>query len=124
MNTIQCWKCKQPTNTIMEINYFIHHEERLTKIERLSIEQLSLSHSELLNNPELLQQYQYGFIIKRFSKTRGEAYLSNGCFHCDALQGAFFSRHERDTQNMIYSKFIEVKLDHETEIDGLWYYLK
>ena len=124
MNTIQCWKCKQTTNTIIEINYFIHHVEKLTKIYRLDIEELSQPHSEVLNSPELLQKYQYGYIIKRFSKTRGEAYLSNGCFHCDALQGAFFSRHERDTQNMIYSKFIEVKLDHETEIDGLWYYLK
>src|SRR5690606_4802438 len=124
MNTIQCWKCKQPTNTIMEINYFIHHEKRLTKIERLSIEQLSQPHNELLNNPKLLQKYQYGFIVKRFSKTRGEAYLSNGCFHCDALQGALFAHHEPDTQNMIYSEFIEVKLDHETKIDGLWYYLE
>jgi hypothetical protein len=36
-----------------------------------------------------MQKYTYGFIIKRFSKTRGKAYLSNGCFHCDALQGLF-----------------------------------
>lgn len=108
----------------MEINYFIHHGEKLTKIYRLDIEDLSQPHTEVLNSPELLQKYQYGFIIKRFSKIRGEAYLSNGCFHCDALQGAFFSYHERDTQNMIYSESIEVKLDHETEIDGLWYYLK
>ena len=73
----------------MEINYFIPHGEKLTKIYRLDIEELSQPHSDVLNSPEFLQKYQYGFIIKRFSKTRGEAYLSNGCFHCNALQGAF-----------------------------------
>lgn len=124
MNTVECWKCKRPTNLIMDINYFIHHEEKLTKIERLSIEQLSQPHSELINHPELLQQYQYGFVIKRLSKTRGEAYLSNGCFHCDAIQGAHFAHYERDEENMLFSKYIEVKIDHETKIDGLWYYLK
>lgn len=124
MNTVECWKCKRPTNLIMDINYFIHHEEKLTKIERLSIEQLSQPHSELINHPELLQQYQYGFVIKRLSKTRGEAYLSNGCFHCDAIQGAHFAHYERDEENMLFSKYIEVKIDHETKIDGRWYYLK
>ena len=124
LNTVTCWKCKQSTNTIMEINYFIHYGENLTKIARLNIEQLSQAHSELLNHPHLLQQYEYGFIIKRFSKTHGETYLSNGCFHCDSLQGAFFSYKERDITKMLYSKFIEVKLDNEKEIDGLWFYLK
>ncbi len=52
-----------------------------------------------------------------------EAYLSNGCFHCDVIQGAQFAYRERDEENMIYSQFFEVKLDHETEIDGLWFYL-
>ncbi|OAL78410.1 hypothetical protein AY606_08225 [Acinetobacter sp. SFB] len=124
MNIVKCWKCKKSTNLIMDINYFIHHEDKLIKIERLGLEQLSQPHSELLNDPTLLQNYQYGFIIKRFSKTRGETYLSNGCFHCDAMQGAHFSYRERDEENMIYSQYIEVKIDHETKIDGLWFYLK
>ncbi len=124
MNTIQCWKCKKPTNTIMEINYFIPHAKGFTKIYRLDVEDLSHTHNEILNHPSLIQSYQYGLIKKRFSKTRGEAYLSNGCYHCDALQGAFFSHHERDTHNMKYSHFIDVHIDHDTQIDGLWFYLK
>ena len=123
MNTIQCWKCKKPTNTIMEINYFIPHAKGFTKIYRLDVEDLSHTHNEILNQPSLLQLYQYGVIKKRFSKTRGEAYLSNGCYHCDALQGAFFSHHERDTHNMKYSHFIDVHIDYDTQIDGLWFYL-
>ena len=31
-----------------------------------------------------------GTVRSRFSKTRGSAYLSNGCVHCDSLQGAFY----------------------------------
>lgn len=124
MNTIQCWKCKKPTNTIMEINYFIPHDKGFTKIYRLDVEDLSHTHSEILNQPSLIQSYQYGLLKKRFSKTRGEAYLSNGCYHCDALQGAFFSHHERNAENMKYSHFIDVQIDPDTKIDGLWFYLK
>ena len=31
-----------------------------------------------------------GQVKELLSRTRGHAYLSNGCVHCDALQGAFF----------------------------------
>ena len=123
MNTIQCWKCKKPTNTIMEINYFIPHAKGFTKIHQSNVEDLSHLHCETLNHPDLINSYQYGLLKKRFSKTRGESYLSNGCFYCDALQGAFFSHHERDTDNMKHSQFIDVQIDHDTKIDGLWFYL-
>lgn len=124
LNQVKCWKCNQFTNTIMEISYFIHYNKDLTKIAQIQVEQLSNTHSELLNHPQLLQKYRYGFIVKRYSKTRREAYLSNGCFHCDALQGAFFTHHEKDQNKMQYSEYIEVRLDKQKEIDGLWYYLK
>lgn len=123
MNTISCWKCKKPTNTIMEINYFIRHIKGLTKICRLRVEDLSEADCDVLNHPNFSKTYQYGIIKKRFSKTRNEAYLSNGCFHCDALQGAFFSRHEHNQKTMIYSHFIDVTLDQSTKVDGLWFYL-
>lgn len=122
-NQVSCWKCKQLTNTIMEINYFIHHKTGLSKVAQIGVEQLSIAHSNILNNHQFLQRYEYGSIIKRFSKTRGKAYLSNGCFHCDALQGSYFAHREKDSTNMQYSELIEVKLDHETGIDDLWYYL-
>ena len=37
---------------------------------------------------------QVGEIKERASRTAGETYLSNGCFHCDALLGNFFLFHE------------------------------
>jgi hypothetical protein len=35
-----------------------------------------------------------GEIRERSSRAAGAAYLSNGCFHCDALLGNFFLFHE------------------------------
>jgi hypothetical protein len=37
---------------------------------------------------------QVGEIKERASRTAGDTYLSNGCFHCDALLGNFFLFHE------------------------------
>lgn len=123
MNTVTCWKCGINTNTIMDANYFIHYQDKVIKIGQLGIENISSTHCAILNNPKLLQKYQYGYIIKRFSCTRKESYLSDGCFHCDALQGAHFKYKDRDEKNMIHSKYFEIKIDHKIEIDGLWYYL-
>lgn len=38
----------------------------------------------------LLKQHGVGAIKRRHSKAEGGDYLSNGCVHCDALQGRFF----------------------------------
>lgn len=124
MNTVTCWKCRNNTNTIMDVNYFMHHKDKVTKIGRTGIENISISQCEILNNPNFLQKYQYGFIVERFSKTRRESYLSDGCFHCDALQGTHFKYKERDEENMIYSHLIEFKINQNIEIDGLWLYLE
>ncbi len=37
-----------------------------------------------------LLKNKIGTLKKRYSKTRRESYLSNGCFHCDAIMGNFF----------------------------------
>ncbi len=40
--------------------------------------------------PSLLGRHCIGTVRSRRSKTAGGKYLSNGCVHCDALQGRFF----------------------------------
>ena len=40
--------------------------------------------------PELLAKHGIGAVKPRWSKTEGREYISNGCVHCDALQGRFF----------------------------------
>jgi len=36
-----------------------------------------------------------GALKRRFSRTIGSSYVSNGCFHCDALQGQHYEIHAR-----------------------------
>lgn len=38
----------------------------------------------------ILSRHGVGVVKPRSSKTASERYLSNGCVHCDALQGRFF----------------------------------
>lgn len=38
-----------------------------------------------------------GMLKPRYSKTMGEAYLSNGCRHCDAIHGQFFDHDYMDS---------------------------
>ncbi|MFX9027565.1 hypothetical protein ABTN22_19170, partial [Acinetobacter baumannii] len=38
----------------------------------------------------LLKSHGIGELRPRHSRTEGGSYLSNGCVHCDALQGRFF----------------------------------
>jgi hypothetical protein len=39
------------------------------------------------------------------------------------LYRGFFSHHEKDLSKMKYSEYIEVRLDKDSKVDDLWYYL-
>lgn len=90
----KCWKCKKETNIILSINFIPSkrlkgHADFSTSIYAFdSVTGLSAI-SELLPSEKLIQ-YKIGAVKPRYSKTVGDKYLSNGCFHCDALQGQFY----------------------------------
>src|SRR6185369_17756441 len=46
-------------------------------------------------NRAISDQKEVGAVKPRFSKTLTQAYMSNGCFHCDALFGQHFEIHAR-----------------------------
>ena len=83
-----CWKCKRETGVILGVSI------KDDKSKEVSFEQFSNDGIPefLLNNGVLtvLAKHKIGALKKRYSKTRVESYLSNGCFHCDVIMGNFF----------------------------------
>lgn len=81
-----CWRCKRATTALVGLlpvrssnvdNMLACMDERV----------LSLAAKVMPENAR--QSCQVGKIAARYSKTEGRRYLSNGCFHCDALLGRF-----------------------------------
>lgn len=94
--TIPCWKCKKPTGVVIGLNFAASrnlpgHPDIPTTIYELS-DALPGGDAVVMSllPAHLLMQHGIGVIKPRYSKTAGGEYLSNGCIHCDALQGRFF----------------------------------
>ena len=90
----RCWKCKKKTRVILGVEiydkeginlsgWYFHGNE---PDEKFSVPNFILQH---VNNSDLVQN-GIGPIKRRYSNTMQKAYLSNGCFHCDAIQGRWF----------------------------------
>lgn len=82
--TIWCWRCGTETRIIT----FIEVTVGPFKAER-TIHELPDNLVEQVVQ-KLPPGEQVGVIKQRFSRTVEHSYLSNGCFHCDALIGEFF----------------------------------
>lgn len=127
-----CWKCNRKTNIVVEFSFFIYMNGlyiniRNNEIDLLNeeieyggIETQDATHIiDLLNTQA--SSCNFGLIKRRFSKTVGDSYYSNGCKHCDALQGRHFYIHlGYDVKH--YSEPVEVKesLNIFSEKDSLW----
>jgi hypothetical protein len=113
----ECWRCKKPTQIVMSL---IFSASRVFK-GCADIDLTIHSFGDFLQNgagivmamlpSHLLAEHGIGAIKPRFSRTEGSTYLSNGCVHCDALQGRFFE-HELAYQS---SKAFEVEAKFEKE---------
>lgn len=91
-----CWRCKKETNVVMSLVFaaarvFPDCANIDLTIHSFgdSLEDGARVVADMLPAP-LLKRHGIGAIKPRYSKTEGGAYLSNGCAHCDALQGRFF----------------------------------
>jgi len=93
---IQCWRCKKVTGVVMGLNFAASRvlpgcPDIPTSIYDLSDELPNGDAVVMSMLPaSLLKSHDIGVIKPRYSKTAGGGYLSNGCVHCDALQGRFF----------------------------------
>lgn len=92
----KCWKCHRRTKIITtltlasgkvlpncpDIDASIYSLDGLTLNKTAIVDIMLPAHT--------LKRHGIGAIKRRYSKTERQAYLSNGCVHCDSLQGRFF----------------------------------
>jgi hypothetical protein len=97
-----CWSCGARTRIVTSID--------------LNSSMYSFTIPDLTNYPELVDivvdrlplDLEIGTIRERFSRTQNRSYLSNGCFHCDALIGEFFEHEAWDEQETVCEFSIRV----------------
>jgi hypothetical protein len=85
----RCWQCRRHTGCLLgilvpeEMAGQVDHPEGFVQFD-LVAEALAAA-----VDPSLLRALRVGPLRLRFSRTVGSTYMSNGCCHCDALQGNF-----------------------------------
>lgn len=93
---IPCWKCKRYTSVVLRISFAASRILPGCFDIPMSIydfdKNLPGGHAALASilPANLLRQHEIGTVKPRWSKTQAREYMSNGCIHCDALQGSFF----------------------------------
>ena len=110
-----CWRCKKPTSIITGFEFRVDllvpgARPVWLKMENFDNPLGRTVLGEALGRVDLIS-LGIGQVKERFSRTRGHAYLSNGCVHCDALQGAFFEHdvYGEDAATLT----VECKMDSE-----------
>lgn len=92
----QCWSCKKETSVLIDLvvaldSVFLGHGNfafQLGTVEEAG-EQGRLWLEQFVSK-EAIAGVGIGALKRRWSHTQQRRYLSNGCRHCDALQGQFF----------------------------------
>jgi Competence protein CoiA-like family len=94
---LSCWSCGVDTRIITGIDVGFGPNELSFTIPDIE------DHTELLESvlSRLPGGLEIGSIKPRFSKTQGRLYISNGCFHCDALIGEFYEHDAWDQQETV-----------------------
>lgn len=116
-----CWRCKRPTSIVTRLVFRV--DLLVPGARSVSLKMGNFDNpvgrtvlAQALGSADL-RALGIGQVKERFSRTRGHAYLSNGCVHCDALQGAFFE-HEvygEDAATLTVDCTMDSKL-----FDGAW----
>ncbi|MCY4404387.1 MAG: hypothetical protein OXD54_17615 [Candidatus Poribacteria bacterium] len=123
----QCWRCKRKTRVILGIGIYdkegINLSCRYFHDDEISVPHFILQH---VGNSELAKN-KIAPIKRRFSNTMQEAYLSNGCFHCYAIQGQWFLLHEwidsvYSESNKLIMDFSFINGQKNFHVEGNWYF--
>lgn len=93
---IECWRCHRKTGIVMGLLFAASRvfpgctDIPVSIYDMGEISPDGAADAMKILPPALLKQYGIGAVKPRWSKTQQQTYLSNGCVHCDALQGRFF----------------------------------
>lgn len=123
----QCWRCKRKTRVILGVEIYDKEGINLSSWyfhdDEISVPKFILQH---VDNSKLAEN-QIAPIKPRYSNTMRNAYLSNGCFFCDAIQGQFFLW--REWVESCYSEsckpimeFSFINGQKNFHVDGNWYF--
>jgi hypothetical protein len=83
-----CWKCGRSTLALVAVSPSgAREDDELFQTDEPAALAFAAAHLPV-------GESQVGKIKKRASRPAGDTYLSNGCFHCDALLGNFYLFHE------------------------------
>ncbi len=87
--TMTCWRCHQPTTVVVGMHPAAAVNGDLITCDDEQALATAVDLLQSTGNVSLTDP-----IKVRTSRTAGSTQLSNGCQHCDALQGNFFIYHE------------------------------
>jgi hypothetical protein len=91
-----CWKCKRQTCLLLGIELLLERtfpgfENARIGLDRIGSDPLRGAQWLSAHLPlDPLRANGVGEVKPRYSRTMDERYLSNGCVHCDALQGRMY----------------------------------
>jgi competence protein CoiA len=111
----ECWRCHKETSIFTGL-VFAAGKTLLgcpnIHASIYSFDNLGPSGGKVLNSilpPKLLREHGIGVLKSRYSKMEGKSYLSNGCAHCDVLQGKNFDHEVAYDSEKVFD--VEVVLD-------------
>ena len=111
----ECWRCKKTTGLVIDLCFAASRvlqgaADVTAKIYDFDDEGRGGALLMSTLPAALLAPHGIGPIKPRYSRTEGQPYLSNGCIHCDALQGRFFDHEVTYDAHPIFS--IDVQFDN------------
>lgn len=123
---IPCWRCKKMTGIVTGLTFAAGRilpgcPDIHASIYDLS-EELPDGDSEVMAilSPDLLRRHGLGVVKPRRSKAVGRSYLSNGCVHCDSLQGRFFEHHYDFEATKAFETVAEFKAEWAPKLRDAW----
>ena len=104
----ECWSCHRDTLLVSSLKFVISEFIPTATDQRATLNFFdSYEYSKPLCDQvltlDMLREHGIGEVRFRYSKTENKEYLSNGCFHCDALSGRHFDRDLQYREKLIYS---------------------